>query len=283
MTALSIRTASISRSISVSSPTASSSVPAMLHTTKRSFHTSRVIRNAIMMPAMSPLMTEGAITRWFKREGEAFKAGEAILEIESDIYRISVEAENPGIMGRILVPAGTEHVPVEQVLALVNKGEDTQSLQSRRHDAHIERAQSLHLASQVRSHIRSASVPQPGTSSPQTQTTSSRSTPQRSHTHPQTSSHSPQTPSFFANGNPPRPRSPTLPSVHMLHNASAAPSGMKHSRDMHSSSSSARPASGAPEQVKDVQNAAADVRRKIVSNLMSTGATARGNYFDSLL
>ncbi|KAF9501164.1 hypothetical protein BDN71DRAFT_1439445 [Pleurotus eryngii] len=45
------------------------------------FHTSRVIRNAIMMPAMSPLMTEGAITRWFKREGEAFRAGEAILEI----------------------------------------------------------------------------------------------------------------------------------------------------------------------------------------------------------
>jgi len=76
-------------------------------------------RNAILMPAMSPLMTEGTITRWKKKEGEAFAAGDVLLQIQLDFYAIDVEAQCPGILGKILMPDGTSNVPVEQVIALV--------------------------------------------------------------------------------------------------------------------------------------------------------------------
>lgn len=78
-------------------------------------------RQAIMMPAMSPFMTEGTIARWQKKEGEAFSAGDVLLQIESDIAVVDVEAESPGILGKILLPDGSTNVPVEQVIALVVK------------------------------------------------------------------------------------------------------------------------------------------------------------------
>jgi len=78
-------------------------------------------RQAIMMPAMSPLMTEGTITRWRIKEGDAFAPGDVLLEIESDFAKIDVEAHSPGILGKILLPDGTSNVPVEQVIALVVK------------------------------------------------------------------------------------------------------------------------------------------------------------------
>jgi len=76
-------------------------------------------RQAIMMPAMSPMMTEGTITQWKKKEGEAFATGDILLQIESEYYTIDVEAQSPGILGKILMPDGTTNVPVEQVIALV--------------------------------------------------------------------------------------------------------------------------------------------------------------------
>ncbi|KAF9466252.1 single hybrid motif-containing protein [Collybia nuda] len=92
---------------------------------KRWLHQSPA-RQAIIMPAMSPFMTEGTITRWKKREGESFAVGDVLLQIESDIATIDVEAQNPGILGKILTPDGTTNVPVEQVIALVVK--DTRDL-----------------------------------------------------------------------------------------------------------------------------------------------------------
>jgi len=80
-----------------------------------------VARQAIMMPAISPFMTEGTITRWKKKEGESFSAGDILLQIESDIAIIDVEAESPGILGKILLPDGSTNVPVEKVIALVAK------------------------------------------------------------------------------------------------------------------------------------------------------------------
>jgi len=74
-----------------------------------------------MMPAMSPWMTEGTITRWKIKEGDAFAPGDVLLEIESEIATIDVEAHSPGILGKILLPDGTTNVPVEQVIALVAK------------------------------------------------------------------------------------------------------------------------------------------------------------------
>ncbi|THU96355.1 hypothetical protein K435DRAFT_778565 [Dendrothele bispora CBS 962.96] len=87
---------------------------------KHSFHESRPPK-AIMMPSMSPLMTEGTITRWNKKEGEAFAAGDVLFLIESDygFAPLEIRAEIPGVLGRILMPEGSTRVPVEQIIALV--------------------------------------------------------------------------------------------------------------------------------------------------------------------
>lgn len=85
----------------------------------RAFHGSRA-RPAIMMPAMSPLCNEATITRWMKKEGESFVAGDSLLQIESDVAVVDVVAESPGIIGKILIPAGTR-CAYQQVIATVAK------------------------------------------------------------------------------------------------------------------------------------------------------------------
>ena len=78
----------------------------------------------ILMPALSPTMTEGNLARWLKQEGERIKAGDVIAEIETDKATMEVEAVDEGILGRILVPAGTQGVKVNDVIAvLVETGE----------------------------------------------------------------------------------------------------------------------------------------------------------------
>jgi pyruvate dehydrogenase E2 component (dihydrolipoamide acetyltransferase) len=76
------------------------------------------------MPALSPTMTEGNLARWLKQEGDRIKAGDVIAEIETDKATMEVEAVDEGILGRILVPAGTQAVKVNDVIAvLVEAGE----------------------------------------------------------------------------------------------------------------------------------------------------------------
>jgi pyruvate dehydrogenase E2 component (dihydrolipoamide acetyltransferase) len=78
----------------------------------------------ILMPALSPTMTEGNLARWLKKEGERIKAGDVIAEIETDKATMEVEAVDEGILGKILVPAGTQGVKVNDVIAvLVEAGE----------------------------------------------------------------------------------------------------------------------------------------------------------------
>ncbi|HEV7456188.1 MAG TPA: pyruvate dehydrogenase complex dihydrolipoamide acetyltransferase [Roseococcus sp.] len=78
----------------------------------------------ILMPALSPTMTEGTLARWLKKEGEVIKAGDIIAEIETDKATMEVEAVDEGILGKILVGDGTEGVKVNDVIAvLVEKGE----------------------------------------------------------------------------------------------------------------------------------------------------------------
>jgi pyruvate dehydrogenase E2 component (dihydrolipoamide acetyltransferase) len=78
----------------------------------------------ILMPALSPTMTEGNLARWLKQEGERIKAGDVIAEIETDKATMEVEAVDEGILGRIVVPAGTQGVKVNDVIAvLVEAGE----------------------------------------------------------------------------------------------------------------------------------------------------------------
>jgi pyruvate dehydrogenase E2 component (dihydrolipoamide acetyltransferase) len=78
----------------------------------------------ILMPALSPTMTEGTLARWLKKEGETIKAGEVIAEIETDKATMEVEAVDEGVLGRILVQDGTEGVKVNEPIAvLVDAGE----------------------------------------------------------------------------------------------------------------------------------------------------------------
>jgi pyruvate dehydrogenase E1 component beta subunit len=77
----------------------------------------------ILMPALSPTMTEGKLARWLKKEGDEIKAGEVIAEIETDKATMEVEAVDEGRLTKILVPEGTEGVQVNAVIAVLN-GED---------------------------------------------------------------------------------------------------------------------------------------------------------------
>ncbi len=78
----------------------------------------------ILMPALSPTMTEGTLARWLKKEGEPVKAGDVIAEIETDKATMEVEAVDEGVLGRILVQDGTEGVKVNDPIAiLVDEGE----------------------------------------------------------------------------------------------------------------------------------------------------------------
>jgi len=78
----------------------------------------------ILMPALSPTMTEGTLARWLKKEGDSIKAGDVIAEIETDKATMEVEAVDEGILGKILVVDGTENVKVNAPIAvMVDKGE----------------------------------------------------------------------------------------------------------------------------------------------------------------
>ncbi|MBV1836250.1 pyruvate dehydrogenase complex dihydrolipoamide acetyltransferase [Acetobacter estunensis] len=78
----------------------------------------------ILMPALSPTMTEGKLARWLKKEGEKIASGDVIAEIETDKATMEVEAVDEGVLGRIFVPEGTEGVAVNTPIAvLVEEGE----------------------------------------------------------------------------------------------------------------------------------------------------------------
>ncbi len=78
----------------------------------------------ILMPALSPTMKEGKLARWIKAEGEAIAAGDVIAEIETDKATMEVEAVDEGVLGRILIPEGTEGIAVNTPIGiLVAEGE----------------------------------------------------------------------------------------------------------------------------------------------------------------
>jgi pyruvate dehydrogenase E2 component (dihydrolipoamide acetyltransferase) len=78
----------------------------------------------ILMPALSPTMTEGTLARWLKHEGDAIRAGDVIAEIETDKATMEVEAVDEGVLGKILVADGTEGVKVNEPIAvLIEQGE----------------------------------------------------------------------------------------------------------------------------------------------------------------
>ena len=79
----------------------------------------------ILMPALSPTMTEGNLVKWLVGQGDRVEPGDVIAEIETDKATMEVEAVDEGIVGRIVVPEGSEGVAVNAVIAvLVEEGEE---------------------------------------------------------------------------------------------------------------------------------------------------------------
>ena len=73
----------------------------------------------VLMPALSPTMTEGNLAKWHKKEGDTVKAGDILAEIETDKATMEFEAVDEGTLGRILVPEGTKGVLVNQPIAVI--------------------------------------------------------------------------------------------------------------------------------------------------------------------
>jgi len=79
----------------------------------------------ILMPALSPTMTEGNLAKWHKKEGDTIEPGDVLAEIETDKATMEVEAVDEGVLGKILIPDGTENVQVNDIIGvIVAEGED---------------------------------------------------------------------------------------------------------------------------------------------------------------
>ncbi|MET3354136.1 UNVERIFIED_ORG: pyruvate dehydrogenase E2 component (dihydrolipoamide acetyltransferase) [Xanthobacter viscosus] len=79
----------------------------------------------ILMPALSPTMEKGNLAKWLKKEGDTVKSGDVLAEIETDKATMEVESIDEGILAKILVPEGSQDVPVNQLIAvLAGEGED---------------------------------------------------------------------------------------------------------------------------------------------------------------
>jgi pyruvate dehydrogenase E1 component beta subunit len=77
----------------------------------------------ILMPALSPTMTSGKLSKWLKQPGDTVKSGDVLAEIETDKATMVVEAVDEGVLSKILVPEGTEGVAVNTVIAVMNDGD----------------------------------------------------------------------------------------------------------------------------------------------------------------
>lgn len=81
------------------------------------------------MPALSPTMEKGNLSKWLKKEGEAIKSGDVIAEIETDKATMEVEATDEGTLGKILVAEGTNDVAVNTPIAtILSDGESAADL-----------------------------------------------------------------------------------------------------------------------------------------------------------
>jgi pyruvate dehydrogenase E1 component beta subunit len=83
----------------------------------------------VLMPALSPTMTEGKLARWLKSEGDRITSGDVLAEIETDKATMELESVNDGVLGRILVPAGSESIAVNRPIAIIlESGEESSAI-----------------------------------------------------------------------------------------------------------------------------------------------------------
>src|ERR1051325_6089246 len=86
----------------------------------------------VLMPALSPTMTEGKIARWVKNVGEPVHAGDVLAEIETDKATMEVEAVDEGVLAKIFIPEGTDHVPINTPIAVIaENGEDVREVETK--------------------------------------------------------------------------------------------------------------------------------------------------------
>lgn len=78
----------------------------------------------ISMPALSPTMTEGSLTRWLVKEGDEIKAGDILAEIETDKATMEVESADEGTITSLIVKEGSSHIPVNTTIAILNGNEE---------------------------------------------------------------------------------------------------------------------------------------------------------------
>ncbi len=84
----------------------------------------------VLMPALSPTMTEGKLAKWLKNEGDMVESGDVLAEIETDKATMEVESVDEGTLGKIVVPEGTDAVAVNSLIAvLLEEGEDASALE----------------------------------------------------------------------------------------------------------------------------------------------------------
>src|SRR6202521_5075557 len=82
----------------------------------------------ILMPALSPTMEKGNLAKWLKHEGDKVKPGDVIAEIETDKATMEYESIDEGTLAKIVVPEGTQDVPVNALIAvLAEDGEDVKA------------------------------------------------------------------------------------------------------------------------------------------------------------
>ena len=79
----------------------------------------------IFMPALSPTMTTGNLTKWYKNIGDSVKAGEVLIEIETDKSAMEYEAVDEGVLAKIFIPAGTEGVKINEIICILAVGNET--------------------------------------------------------------------------------------------------------------------------------------------------------------
>ncbi|ORY88654.1 hypothetical protein BCR35DRAFT_350888 [Leucosporidium creatinivorum] len=151
----------------------------------RHLHASRssAATSELLMPAMSPTMTEGTLQEWKFKVGDSFSAGDVLVSIETDKASIDVEAQDDGILGKILVDNGTSGVAVGKLIAvLAEEGDDLSAIEVPSQSS----APSPKKEESAPAEKASSSSPAPSPPKP-TSSTSFSSPPSHSHhpTHPQ--------------------------------------------------------------------------------------------------
>ena len=80
----------------------------------------------ILMPRLSPTMEEGKLAAWHVKEGDRVRSGDVVAEIETDKATMEVEAPEDGVIEKLLLAAGTEHVPVNHPIALLSAEDEVE-------------------------------------------------------------------------------------------------------------------------------------------------------------